>query len=268
MPAPAAETLDQVLSPLRADPGRSAILCDIDGTLAPIVDDEADARVAPETARLLGQLARRYALAACVSGRRAASARQLVGVGSLVYAGLHGAELLEPGAAGPTLNPEAEGWTERVQRFVAGASDGHRLLRIRAEDKGPVVAFHWRGAPDEPAARRRLEAVAEAAGQEGLVAVWGRKVMEIRPPEGVGKGLAVRTLLSRPQIRLALYAGDDTTDLDSFDALDALVAERQLDAAIRVGVRSAEGPAGITERADLVVEGVDGFARVLEALAT
>ena len=32
---------------------------------------------------------------------------------------------------------------------------------------------------------------------------------------------------------------------------------------MRVGVRSDEGPAAIVERADLVVDGVDGFAAVL-----
>jgi hypothetical protein len=36
---------------------------------------------------------------------------------------------------------------------------------------------------------------------------------------------------------------------------------------VRGGVRSDEGPPAIVERADLVVDGVDGFTRVLAALA-
>jgi hypothetical protein len=40
-----------------------------------------------------------------------------------------------------------------------------------------------------------------------------------------------------------------------------------LASAVRVGVRSEEGPAAIVERADVVVDGVDGFVRVLAALA-
>ena len=36
---------------------------------------------------------------------------------------------------------------------------------------------------------------------------------------------------------------------------------------MRVGVRSDEGPAAIVERADVVVDGVDGFTSVLAALA-
>jgi trehalose 6-phosphate phosphatase len=57
------------------------------------------------------------------------------------------------------------------------------------------------------------------------------------------------------------------TDLDAFAALDGLVDEGGLDSAVRVGVSSDEGPPEIVERADLVVDGVAGFADVLAALA-
>ena len=39
--------------------------------------------------------------------------------------------------------------------------------------------------------------------------------------------------------------------------------EGALEAAVLVGVRSDEGPPAIVERADLVVDGVEGFTRVL-----
>jgi len=77
----------------------------------------------------------------------------------------------------------------------------------------------------------------------------------------------VRDLVGRAEVRAALFGGDDATDLDAFDAFDALVKEGELDDAVRVGVKSDEGPPGIAERADLVVDGVGGFARVLEVLA-
>ena len=64
-----------------------------------------------------------------------------------------------------------------------------------------------------------------------------------------------------------MFAGDDATDLDAFDALDELVADGTLDRAVRVGISSDEGPAAIVERADLVVESVGGFQAVLETLA-
>jgi trehalose 6-phosphate phosphatase len=268
VPAPTADTLTEALRPLTDAPERAAIFCDVDGTLAPIVERSDEAQVPDRIARLLGALARRYGCVACVSGRSAAEARRLVGVGGITYAGAHGAELLEPGASTATIVPAFESWAERVRRF-AEARDGRdlRRLRIRIEDKGPIVALHWRGAPDEDAARTRLEGIAQEAEAEGLQPHWGRKVLEVRPPVPFDKGLAVRELVTRSNTRAALFGGDDATDLDAFDALDALVAEGRLDAAVRVGVRSEEGPAQIVERADLVVDGVEGFVQVLEALA-
>ena len=78
--ATTAETLAEGLRPHTDDPDRGAILCDIDGVLAPIVRRADEARVPSEIARLLGRLARRYGLVAWVSGRPAAEPRRLVGV--------------------------------------------------------------------------------------------------------------------------------------------------------------------------------------------
>ena len=74
---------DAILEPLRADPAAGAILCDIDGTLAPIVTDPEAAEVPAEAQRVLTELAERYRLVACVSGRRASAARRMVGVEAL-----------------------------------------------------------------------------------------------------------------------------------------------------------------------------------------
>jgi trehalose 6-phosphate phosphatase len=128
------------------------------------------------------------------------------------------------------------------------------------------VAFHWRDVPDEDAARTRLEGFAHEAEAEGLDFHWGRKVLEIRPPVPVDKGQAVRELVERSGVRTALFGGDDATDLDAYAALDALVEEGKLEHAVRVGVRSDEGPAAIVERADQVVDGTEGFVAVLQAL--
>ena len=258
----------QALKPLLADPERAGILCDVDGVLAPIVRRADEARVSQETSLLLSRLARRYGLVACISGRSAADARRLVGVGGIAYAGSHGAELLEPGAARPRWNEAFKSHEEQVKRFSAERdTPALRKLRARIEDKGPIVAFHWRDVPDEEAAQRHIEGIAAEAEAEGLTVHWAKKVLEVRPPVHVDKGQAVRELVELSAVRASLFAGDDTTDLDAFDALDALVAEKALDDAVRVGVESDEGPPAIVERADLVVDGVDGFRDVLVALA-
>jgi trehalose 6-phosphate phosphatase len=257
--------LDSVLRPLTQHPARAAILCDIDGTLAPITTRAEEARVPPAATRALAELSRRYAVVACVSGRSAVDAKRLTGVGAIAYAGGHGAELLWPGDPRPTVVPEFEGYAEKVHAFAAEHDgDELRTLGVRIEDKGPIVAFHWRGAPDEDAARARLEQL--AARTDGLAAHWGRKVLEIRPPVPITKGRAVEQLIARPEVRTAVYGGDDTTDLDAFDALDAAVADGRLDAAVKVGVVSSEGPREIERRADLAVQGTAGFLEVLHAL--
>jgi trehalose 6-phosphate phosphatase len=94
---------------------------------------------------------------------------------------------------------------------------------------------------------RELENVAGRAESLGLEARWGRKVLELRPPVAADKGTAVHALLSERGLRRALYAGDDTTDLDAFRGLDGL------EVAVRVAVASPEAPSGLAEAADLVV---------------
>jgi trehalose 6-phosphate phosphatase len=270
VPSPTADTLAEVLRPLTEDPGRAAVLVDIDGTLARIVQRAQDAHVPKQSSRLLAALTKRYGLVACISGRGALDARRLVGVGGIAYAGSHGAELLAPGESKPTVLPAFETWTERVKGFTADRDNAElRRLRVRIEDKGPIQAFHWRGAPDEDEARTRIDGIAEEAEADGFITHWGRKVLEVRPPVPVNKGMGVEELLRRtPDVRTAMYAGDDATDLDAWAALDRLLDDGRLDARVRVGVASDEGPPEIVERADVVVDGIAGFAEALEVLAS
>ncbi|MBA2505812.1 MAG: trehalose-phosphatase [Thermoleophilaceae bacterium] len=268
MPAPPAEALAETLRPLTDAPQQAAVFCDVDGTLAPIVERAENAAVPEDTSRLLGRLGRRYGCVACISGRSVAEARRMVAVGSIAYAGSHGAELLEPSATRAAIVPAFSTWTGRVHDFAAQYDVRElRLLRIRLEDKGPIVAFHWRGAPDEDAARTRLEGIAQEAEVAGFAIHWGRKVLEVRPPVPIDKGQAIRELVSRHPVRAALFGGDDVTDLDGFAALVTLREEGRLESIVRVGVRSEEGPREIHEQADLVVDGTSGFAEVLTALA-
>ena len=58
-----------LLAPLAEAPERSALVLDVDGTLAPIVARPELARVPAATRAQLERLADRYALVACVSGR-------------------------------------------------------------------------------------------------------------------------------------------------------------------------------------------------------
>jgi len=233
---------DDPLGTLSKDPRRAAILLDVDGTLAPIVERPEDARVPDETRTEVARLAGRYALVACVSGRPGAEVERMLDVPGVAIVGEHGLELA----------PEAERWAETVAAFGRGVD-------WPAERKPLSLSFHFRRADDEAAARAYLERVAEAAEREGLVPRWGRKVLEVRPPVSADKGTAVTALVARAGVDRALYAGDDTTDIDAFRGLDGL------DHAVRVAVDSGEAPAALVAAADLVVDGTDGVLALLRS---
>jgi trehalose 6-phosphate phosphatase len=266
-PVSAALTLAEALHDVRADPSRSAILLDVDGTLAPIVRHADDAHVPEVTRSILIQVSKRYGLVGCVSGRRAATARQIVSIGSIAYVGNHGGEILRPGGTEPEVEPEFARGGERVRAFRDEVwTDELDRLRVRAEDKDQIAAFHWRGAPDEEAAEAAVREIAGRAEALDLVVHWGRKVLEVRPDKPVDKGQGIRRLHKDRDFDAAVYVGDDTTDLDAFRGLRALAEEGRLGTALRVGVRSDETPAALEQEADLLVDGPAGVRGMLEAL--
>lgn len=255
------------LEPLRREPERAAILTDVDGTLAPIVERAEEAAVPAAARETLAALSERYGLVGCISGRRAEEARRLVGLDSLAYAGNHGLELLLPGEEEVQADPSVAGRETEAAEFLA-AVDGERLaIGLRQEDKGPIQALHWRGSADEATAEARAHEIAIEAGKAGLEPRWGRKVLELRPMGGGGKDGAVASLLVGEELDRATYAGDDRTDLDAFRRLRGLQEEGRLSAAVCVGVLSAEAPAELAEESDVRVDGIDGWLAILEWLA-
>jgi trehalose 6-phosphate phosphatase len=222
-------TADSLLERLAEAPGETGIFLDFDGVLAPIVPHPDDATLPASTRAELRRLAQRYAIVAVVSGRDGDDVRARVGLDELTYVGSHGLE----------LNPEAERWRQRILDFSS-------TVPWPAEPKRLTLAFHYRDAEDEQAAVRQLEEVADRAREEGLVARFGRKVLEVLPPLAGDKGTAVRSLIERAGVTRALVAGDDTTDLDAFRALD------DLECAVRVAVVSPESPALLSEYAQIV----------------
>jgi trehalose 6-phosphate phosphatase len=231
------------LARIREAPERSAILLDVDGTLAPIVDRPEDAGVPDETRAVLRGLVGRYGLVAAVTGRPGVIGRNLVGVDGVPVIGNHGLDLADG----------VEEWRGRLHEFG-------RTVDWPVEDKGVSLSYHYRTAGDPDAARAVLEHVAERAREQGFVARFGRMVLELLPPLDANKGTAVRTLLQRANLERALFAGDDTTDLDAFDAVE------ELEVGVKVAVDSAEAPAKLVERADVVVSGPPGLVDLLRTL--
>ena len=234
------------LERLAAEPERAGLFLDFDGVLAPIVERPEDATPPPETRTELERLVGRYALVAVISGRASEDVRARLAVDGVVCVGSHGLE----------LEPQADSWRRTLAAFAADAP----WPQSEVELKGLAVAFHFRGRADEQEAVRELDAIAESAREKGLVARYGRKILEVLPPIGSHKGTAVLRLLEEHGLRRALAAGDDTTDIDSFAALDGL------EVAVRVAVASAEAPQTLLDGADIVVDSTEEFLTLLRRL--
>jgi trehalose 6-phosphate phosphatase len=249
-----------LLAALAADPARAAVIMDFDGTLAPIVDDPPAATPLPEAAATLGRLARCFGRVAVVSGRPVAFLRERLPVEGLALFGQYGVERFDGDEV--TTAPAAAGWTDAVRR--AGDEAEAAMPELFVERKGKVaVALHWRRRPDLEAAA--IDLGHRLAATYGLRLEPGRQTVELRPPLDIDKGTAVEELSATASA--ALFIGDDRGDLAAFDSLSRLVDEGRLAHAVRVAVRSAEAPAELLERADLVVDGPLGALRLLDELA-
>jgi trehalose 6-phosphate phosphatase len=232
----------------RSEPERAAVLLDVDGTLAPIVERPEDAAVPEETRAEVARLDERYGLVACISGRPSADARRLVGLDGLEYIGVHGLE----------ADPEARRFAPQLDAFAERIA-----WPWTVENKaGVTLSFHYREAEDMEEAAQQASDVARAAEEAGLTPHPGRKVLEVRPPVHADKGTAVRRLLDGRPLTRALYAGDDTTDLDAFRGLD----EAGLDVALKVSVGSPEMNPRLLTEADLVVDGPGELLSFLRTL--
>jgi trehalose 6-phosphate phosphatase len=251
------------LQPLLADPARTAVITDFDGTLSPIVDDPAAARPLPGVVDALHALAASYGRVAVVSGRPTSFLRDRLELDQrprtpLVVSGLYGIEWLEDGVE--TIDPTALAFrdvvTEAADRADAAAPEG-----VVVERKGFSLTLHVRtGREHLEWARSWADATAHTTG---LVVHGARMSFELRPPLAVDKGSVVTDLVQGRGA--ACFLGDDLGDLPAFDALDRLHADSGADV-LRVAVRSTEAPAELIERADVLVDGPAGSLALLEAL--
>jgi trehalose 6-phosphate synthase/phosphatase len=204
-----------------------ALLADFDGTLAGFADTPDAVALPADMRTALAEIARNpRVVIGIVSGRALGDIRLRAGLDGIVYAGNHGLEIAGPGWT--WTHPGAD----RARDVIATCS--RRLQqRLRAipgawvEDKGLTATVHTRQTPHRFAESVRVavhEEIARApAGTLSLNP--GKHVLEIRPGVAWNKGAAVRWILTRlhgeewSRRACVVYAGDDRTDEDVFEAL-------------------------------------------------
>lgn len=268
LPAPNTPAeIQEKLGPLMAEPAEAVILLDLDGTLAPIVSRPGDVSVPPTISRLIRRLSHLYMAVGIVSGRTANEARRIVGNSELAYIGNHGFETMVPGHA-IVVCDEAQPWICKIREMTElGSVEEMTESGVWLEDKAATLSYHYRRAADPDAAMEYIRKnVVPRAKKLGLAVSDGRKVVEIRPPVEINKGVSVGHLLDRLGARRAIYVGDDTTDIDALKELRKR-KRRKNSIMIGVGVISSEMPAELPRYCDIMVARVNGVESLLEILA-
>lgn len=249
-----------MVAALAAEPGRSVLALDFDGSLAPIVERPEAARPLPDVPAVLGRLVRGLGRVAVVSGRPAAFLAAHLGGTGVELIGGYGAERIIDGRV--RLDPRVAPWADALAEATRAA--GARLPGRLVEAKpGIGVALHWRPTPEREG-EVRITAT-EIAARLGLRVLEARQALELRPPVPIDKGTTVREIVSGTAA--ACFAGDDEGDLPAFAAVREAVAAGETLRGVCVGVASGEAPVGLAAVVDLVVDGPDGLLALLVRVA-
>jgi trehalose 6-phosphate phosphatase len=245
---------------LRANPAGTALILAVDGVLAETRATAGRAALRGGMGELLDALARRFALLAVVSNRRAAEAKRLVGM-NIPYAGLHGGEIILPGER-PQVRSDLRPWRRRIQAFAKRAAEPLTSLGVQLELTGPIAVFRWQGAEDADAAIDALQGVEADARARGLATQWEPEwlLMEIRPPIDFEGGAEPLLALAAPEVPLdaVLYVGASRADATAMNALRAALGSR----VFCVGV-GPNAPPVLVASADLIVDGLPGVQAFL-----
>lgn len=200
---------------------RLNVVCDFDGTIAPLVDRPDQARALPGSLEALSGLATIEGThVALLSGRSLEMlARLSNSPPGVTLIGSHGAEVAGTGPG------ERDGrLTDVVKAFQ---SLGARFAGSRVESKPAGAAFHYRTVAPGDQSLAAAEAEAVAAEFPGLEMIHGKQVVELVAPGG-GKGQAIETFRSENPGPV-LFIGDDVTDEQGFSVL------RSEDVGVKVG---------------------------------
>lgn len=223
-----------------------ALFLDFDGTLAPIQDNAETVALACGMDAVLEQVSERLNGAlAILSGRGLSDLSRRV-PHSLWRFGNHGLYSAAPGVDGTTIHPESPADLLLALEQAVLPFDG-----VFVEPKGPVIAIHYRAAPQLGVPLgSALQPVVDATAAYKLQ--HGKCVYEAKP-EAANKGACLsKALLAEPFFgRRPIMIGDDTTDEDAFQT-----AQEAGGLAIKVGTGDT--------RADYRVAGVDNVHQMLK----
>lgn len=194
------------------------LLVDFDGTLAPLVDNPAEAKPTDQLRMALASLAETSDLVV-ISGRDRSFLEKTLADVPVYLVAEHGAFLKQPAQPWERLDLSTDDWREPVReamnQFVRDFTGSF------VEEKETAIAWHYRTVNADGV---ETQAVELANGLRGiasavpLAVIQGNKVVEVKPAQH-SKGTVALTILEQKQYDFIVSIGDDTTDEDMFRQL-------------------------------------------------
>ncbi|MBC8156234.1 MAG: bifunctional alpha,alpha-trehalose-phosphate synthase (UDP-forming)/trehalose-phosphatase [Bacteroidetes bacterium] len=194
------------------------LLLDFDGTLAPIVNDPAEAKASDTLIPTLHRLAEGSDVVV-ISGRNRAFLEKTFANIPVHLVAEHGAFLKRPDEAWQRLDLSADDWVEPV-RTVMNEFVG-RFPGSFVEAKETAIVWHYRLVRADGVEGQAIELATQLRNADStipLTVIQGNKVIEVKPAQH-SKGTVALGLLEQASYDFIVSIGDDTTDEDMFRQL-------------------------------------------------
>ncbi|GAB3225299.1 bifunctional alpha,alpha-trehalose-phosphate synthase (UDP-forming)/trehalose-phosphatase [Spirosoma arcticum] len=197
------------------DATQRLLLVDFDGTLAPIVNDPANARPSEKLKQSLQHLAESSDVVVISGRNRSFLEKTFAGIPVQLVAE-HGAFLKKSGQPWERLDLSADDWLGSVRSVMNKAAD--RLAGSFIEEKETAIAWHYRMAGADDVEGQAIDLATQLRNTSSpipLSVIQGNKVIEVKPAFH-SKGTVAISLFAQKTYDFVVSIGDDTTDEDMF----------------------------------------------------
>ncbi|MDD2732905.1 MAG: trehalose-phosphatase [Desulfuromonadaceae bacterium] len=185
---------------------------DLDGTLAPIVEDYAAVEISEPVRATLGRLVK-IAKVAVITGRSRQDALAILGFEPHVLVGSHGAEWpVREGRLNSQQSQQSADcliWREKLFNLLSN------IPGVEIEFKGESLSLHYRKADDAEATLLLIDAAIDTLIPEPR-RIGGKYVVNLVPMKALTKGDALIAAMEMFEAQRAIFIGDDVTDEEVF----------------------------------------------------
>jgi len=199
------------------------LMCDFDGTLAPIQGDPGKCILLPDIRKQLELIVHSgNSHVAILSGRSLFDIKKRVPIRGIYHAGSHGLEISGPNMQ--YVHPKALAARTIIDKVrMSVKKEFANIEGILIEKKKFSFTLHYRMANKADGAFVRktfYKIISENTQKQSVAILKGKKVLELSPNASWDKGSAALLILRRlKKILLPVYIGDDVTDEAAFKAL-------------------------------------------------